>query len=77
MQPIKKFKVGTIGVSIWQNERETPNGTREFPSITIQKGFKDKEGNWQNTSALNSGDLPKAILAMQKAYEYLVLKEQA
>ncbi len=75
MQPDKKFVVGNVSVSIWQNRRETPEGEREFPSLTMQRSFKDKEGNWQNTNSLNKGDLPKAILAMQKAYEHLSLKQ--
>jgi hypothetical protein len=37
----------------------------------------DKEGNWQTTSSLRVGDIPKATLVLNKAYEYLMLKDGA
>ena len=36
---------------------------------------KDKEGNWKSSGSLMAGDLPKAILALQKAFEYVSLHE--
>jgi len=36
--------------------------------------YKDKTGQWQGTNRLSLNDLPKAILALQKAFEYLTAK---
>ena len=38
--------------------------------------YTDKEGKWQNTTTMRVNDLPRASVALQKAYEYLVLQEQ-
>jgi hypothetical protein len=35
----------------------------------------DKNGEWQSTNTLRINDLPKASLVLQKAYEYIVMKE--
>lgn len=70
--PIKKFSVGGVQVAIWENEGK--EGV-QFNSVSFDRRYKDKEGNWQSTNSLKMNDLPKAILALQKAYEYLALKE--
>jgi len=34
--------------------------------------YRDKAGQWQGTNSLSINDLPKAITALQQAYEYLL-----
>ena len=77
--PEKKFSTGAVSAVIWRNlGKDVKTGdTTEFRSIVIDRRYKDKESNWQATSSLRLNDLPKAILILQKAYEYLVLKGEA
>lgn len=70
MQPEQKFKAGAVEVSIWKNESEKG----DYHSISFQRSYKDKEGNWQTTNSLKVNDLPKALIALGKAYEYVALK---
>ena len=69
--PFKKFRVGNVAATIWQ--RNTEKGA--MFSIQVTKSYKDKENNWKNTNSLGQNDLPKAILALQKSYEFLALNE--
>ncbi|MDP6670977.1 MAG: hypothetical protein QGI60_04130 [archaeon] len=70
--PVKKFGAGAIQVAIWQNEgKEGIN----YNTVSIQKNYKDKNDEWKSSSSMKANDIPKAILALQKAYEYLTLKE--
>jgi hypothetical protein len=71
MEPIKKIKVGLIEVAVWENSSQDGN---KFYSTTLEKNYKDGE-SWKKTNSLNERDLPKAILALQKAYEFIALKE--
>lgn len=74
--PEKRFSTGAITAAIWKNEGISSEGSSvEFNSITLQRRYKDKEGRWQTTSNMRINDLPKASLVLQKAYEYLVLRE--
>lgn len=74
--PIKKFAVGGVHASIWENEGIDKEGNpRVYNSISLSKNYKDKNGEWKSTGSLRAHDLPKAILALQKAYEFSVLKE--
>ena len=59
--------VGGIEVTIWGN-----NG---FQTVTMQRTYMDKNNEWQKTNSLRINDIPKAVLALEKAYEKIVLKE--
>jgi hypothetical protein len=74
-QPEKKIGpfAGGIGVAIWVNAAETPEGPRVFRSITISpRRYLDREsGEWKDASSYNPGDLPALIYALTKAQEYV------
>lgn len=74
--PEKKFSTGVISATIWNNEATLKNGQpANFKTISLQRRYKDKDDKWQSTSQLRLNDLPKAALVINKAYEYLVLRE--
>jgi len=77
MKPIQKFKAGGVNAAIWNNEAEVNGEKIDVKSITLQRAYKDKEGEWKNTSSLKATDLPKAMVVLGKAYEFLMLKEEA
>ncbi|MCX8158499.1 MAG: hypothetical protein N3D73_02415 [Candidatus Diapherotrites archaeon] len=70
--PVRKFRVGSISVAIWQNDSKDGN---KFYSVTLDRRYKDKDGSWKSSNNLGINDLPKAILALQKAYEFVLFKE--
>ncbi|MEA2036603.1 MAG: hypothetical protein U9O94_03790 [Nanoarchaeota archaeon] len=76
--PEKKISTGAISATIWKNDGKNKKTGEavEFRTITLQRRYTDKDGNWQTSSSLRLNDLPKASLVLQKAYEYLVLKGQ-
>ena len=77
-QPEKKFSTGVITATVWKNNGTSKkDGTPvEFRTITLQRRYADKDGNWKSTNSMRINDLPKASLVLNKAYEYLVIKEQ-
>ena len=75
-QPIKKFRVGGITASVWRNEETQPDGNILVKhSVQIQKRYRDKEGNWQDSNSYFANDLPKLQLVVAKAYEFATLIE--
>ena len=74
--PEKKFSTGVITATVWQNQGRGRNGeVVSFRTVSFQRSYKDKNGVWQNSNSLRVHDLPKASLVLQKAYEYVVLRE--
>ena len=76
--PEKKFRAGAISATIWRNQITTKDGQdREVRTVSFQRSYKDKDTDeWKTTSSLRAMDLPKAVVVLNKAYEYLVLNSQ-
>jgi hypothetical protein len=75
--PEKKFRAGAVSATVWLNHGQRANGEEsEFRTIALERSYLDKDGKWQSTSSFRIGDLPKAFVVIQKAYEHLVLNEQ-
>lgn len=74
MKPEKKINAGAIQVSVWKNKAESG----EYKTVSFDRRYKDKQtGEWKSTNSLRVGDVPKAIAALSKAYEYLIIKEDS
>ena len=69
--PDKKFKAGGITATVWKGV--SPKGAVYF-NVQISRSYKDKDNNWKNTSSLRENDVPKAMVLLQKAYEYVILQ---
>jgi hypothetical protein len=74
-KPEKEIRVGAVRAAIWSNQYHTSSGSF-FSShkVTIERVYKDMHGNIKSTNSFDTNDLPKAILAMKKAFEYLTVK---
>lgn len=74
--PYKKFRAGPIVATVWENEAENKDGQKvKYKTISFERSYKDKNDEWQTTNSLRTNDLPKAILVLGKAYEFLALTE--
>lgn len=74
--PVKEFKAGGIKAAIWKDEVEQDGQVVVRHSIKTEKSYKDKAtGEWKTTDYFRPNDLPRLILAAQKAFEFCVLKE--
>ena len=73
--PEKKFRAGAISATVWRNVVKTKDGQdAEVRTVSFDKRYKDKETNeWKSSSSLRAMDLPKAVVVLNKAYEYIVL----
>lgn len=75
-KPDTKVRVGGVTATVWKNVVKKDGKEYTNFSVDLQRSYKDKDDKWQNTNSLRTNDLPKAILALQKVFEYLVLAEK-
>lgn len=70
-QPVRRFRASPITASVVLNE---PNNDQSRPlcTVALQRTYKDREGNFKHTSTSRIEDLHKAILVLERAYEFLV-----
>ena len=70
-KPETVFKVGAVRAVIFRNTIQKNGQEIQLPKVILEVRYKDKAGKWQGTNSLSINDIPKAILALQKAFAYL------
>lgn len=74
-KPEQKFRVGNISATVWNNEAKRDGKISQFKTVSFERNYKDKDDEWQTSNSLAVGDLPKAMVVLGKAYEFLALKQ--
>ena len=74
-QPEKRLKAGSCEAAVFENEINRDGKTVLVKKVSIQKSYKDKDDEWKSTHSLDQNDIPKMMLALSKAYEYLTLRD--
>ena len=74
-KPEVSFKVGAVRASIFRNEIQHAGQTISIGKVVLEVRYRDKSGEWKSTHSMSANEVPKAILALQKAYEYLMTKK--
>lgn len=72
-RPAKKLRAGALSATIWKNAVQKDGRSFETHSVVIARGYKNKQGEWQNSSSFRAQDLPQAALLLQEAYKFLVM----
>ena len=78
-KPVKKYQAGSVSLAVWKNVYVDGKDGREgvLYSVTLERRYKDHSGAWQSTSSFHANDLPRALLLLQKAYEFITLEADA
>jgi len=75
-RPVKFFKAGAIKASIFENTNKYNGIETTTHKVVIDKVYKDSDGNWKSTNSFSvNNELPKAILVLTKAFEFLAMNE--
>ncbi len=74
-QPEKRFKAGSCEAAVFENEITRDGNTITVKKVAIQKRYNTQDDEWKSTHSLDQNDIPKMMLALSKAYEYLTLRE--
>jgi hypothetical protein len=74
-KPEKVFRCGGCEAAVFENQVVRQDGRRiSMKRVSFQKRYLGADGEWKSTSSLDANDIPKAILALSKSYEYLMLR---
>jgi hypothetical protein len=68
-RPVKSIKYGAVEAAIFENQ--TSKGPMK--KVVLSKRYRTAQGEWASTSSLDLNDLPKASLALEKAFEFLLV----
>jgi len=72
-KPEEKFRCGACEAAIFENEIQMGGKKVKLKKVAFQKRYKNAEGEWKSTQSLDVNDIPKAVVVLNKAYEYLLM----
>jgi hypothetical protein len=74
-KPEMNYRVGAVRAAVWKHTNRAKDGrVFETSKVVLDRAYKDANDQWQHTNSLDMNDVPKAILALSKAYEHVATK---
>ena len=75
-KPTARFRAGQVSAAIWENEI-TVNGRKAVMlKASIERRFKDKDGQWKSSTSFSRNEIPLAIYCLQKCFEHIISAQQ-
>ena len=71
-KPEKVFKMGAVRASVFLNMIERDGRQVPLRKVVLEVRYRDKQGEWKGSNSFSTNEIPKAITALQQAYEYLL-----
>jgi len=71
-KPEKAFKAGAVRASVFANPYTSGGQPILIRKVVLEVRYRDKQGRWKSTNSLSLNEIPKAIAALQLAYDYLL-----
>ncbi len=76
-RPVAKFSAGQVSAAIWGNEVTTKTGkTVTVLKATVERRYKDRDGQWKSSSSFSRNEIPFAIYCLQKSLDHIITSQQ-
>ena len=74
--PIQEFRAGRVKGAIWATVTKQDDRDVTSYSTRIIKSYRDKNGEWHETTTFFPDDLPRLTLVAQQCFEFIVLRSE-
>lgn len=74
--PVKKIVAGQVSAALWENQIHVNGQAKTVLKASVQRRYKDKDGQWKSTQSFSRTELPLAIYCLGKAFEALLEHER-
>ncbi len=71
-QPLKKYRAGQVSAAVWENEANVNGQNVTLRKATVERRYKDKDGNWKSSGSFGRNEIPLAIYVLGKAFGAIV-----
>ena len=61
-----------VSAAIWENQIEVKGKTVTMLKATVQRRYKDKDGDWKSSQSFSRNEIPLAIYCLQQAFETMI-----
>lgn len=70
--PVAKFKAGQVSSALWENQIQVKGASVTILKATVQRRYRNKEGDWQSSGSFSRNEIPLAVYCLQKAFEKII-----
>ncbi len=71
-----KFKAGQVSAAIWENEVSVNGRTVTMLKATVERRYKDRDGQWKSSASYGRNEIPLVIYCLQKSFEHIIESQQ-
>ncbi len=70
--PVARFKAGEVSSALWENQVQVKGAAVTMLKASVQRRYKDRNGEWQSSQSFGRNEIPLAIHCLQKAFEKII-----
>ena len=74
-RPLVKFRAGQVSCAIWENEITVGDTQKTVLKASVERRFKDKNGEWRSSQSFGRNEIPLAIYCLGKAFDKIIREE--
>ena len=71
-KPVFKATVGQVSAALWENDIDVKGRSITVLKASIQRRYKDKDGQWKSSTSFSRNEIPLAVYCLQKAFEKII-----
>ncbi len=72
VKPVAKFKAGQVSSALWENEISVNGRKVTMLKASVQRRYKDRDGQWKSSGSFSRNEIPMAIYCLQKAFDKII-----
>ena len=72
-KPLHRIQCGNVTSSVFPHEYVKDGVTHFTFNVSVDRSYTDRDGNWKSSKTFRITDVPKAITALQKAWEAVTI----
>ena len=76
-KPIAKIRAGTVACALWENEISVDGQTKTVLKASVDRRYKDSNGNWKSSGSFSRNEIPLAIFCLARAFDKIINEETA
>lgn len=76
-KPVVKIRAGSVSAAIFENKAVVNGREMAIWKVTLQRSYKDANGQWQVTNSYSRNDIPLALYCLRKAFDKMIEKNAA
>ena len=73
-KPVEKFRAGQVDCALWENEIMVNGQAKTVLKASVQRRYKDKDGEWKSSQSFGRNEIPLAVYCLQKAFGSMIEK---